>query len=228
MNTIQINNIIFHYQKAGSGKPVVLVHGNGEDHTIFKTEIEQLVSAGYCVYAPDSRGHGATGANNPPVKEFHYTDMADDIYAFIQALHLEKPAYYGHSDGGIIGLLLELRHPGTVGIMAISGTNLSPAGLDESFVAECQKMYDNSLDPLTALMLHEPHIEPAHLERIMIPVLVTAGEHDLIKAEETRRIAESLPQSKLTIIENADHGSYVVNSEIMGEVLIQFLQEHGC
>ena len=228
MNTIQINNIIFHYQKAGSGKPVVLVHGNGEDHTIFKTEIEQLVAAGYSVYAPDSRGHGTTGVNNPPVKEFHYVDMADDIYAFIQALHLEKPAYYGHSDGGIIGLLLELRHPGTVGIMAISGTNLSPAGLDESFVAECQKMYDNSLDPLTALILHEPHIDSELLHNITIPVLITAGEHDLIKAEETRRIAESLPQSKLTIIENADHGSYVVNSEIMGELLIQFLQEHGC
>ena len=155
MNTIQINDIIFHYQKIGTGKPVVLVHGNGEDHTIFKTEIEQLVSAGYCVYAPDSRGHGATGASNPPVSEFHYTDMSDDIYAFIQALHLEKPAYYGHSDGGIIGLLLELRHPGTVGIMAISGTNLSPDGLDESFVAECREMYEKSPDPQTALMMNK-------------------------------------------------------------------------
>jgi alpha-beta hydrolase superfamily lysophospholipase len=38
------------------------------------------VSAGYCVYALDSRGHGETGANNPPIKEFHYADMADDVY----------------------------------------------------------------------------------------------------------------------------------------------------
>ena len=59
-----------------------------------------------------------------------------------------------------------------------------------------------------------------------VNTLVTAGEHDLIKAEETRRIAASLPHSKLTIVENADHGSYVVNSEIMGELLIQFLAEH--
>ena len=129
---------------------------------------------------------------------------------------------------GIIGLLLELRHPGTVGIMAISGTNLSPDGLDESFVAECRKIYEKSPDPLTALMLNEPHIDSALLHNITIPVLITAGEHDLIKAEETRRIAEILPQSALTIVENADHGSYVVNSEIMGELLIQFLEEHGC
>ena len=80
MNTILINDSLFHYHKSGKGKPIVLVHGNGEDHTIFQTEIEQLVSAGYCVFAPDSRGHGATGASNPPVSEFHYADMADDIY----------------------------------------------------------------------------------------------------------------------------------------------------
>ena len=226
MNTIRINETLFHYQKSGTGKPVILVHGNGEDHTIFKTEIEQLVSAGYCVYAPDSRGHGATGASNPPVSEFHYADMADDICAFIQALHLEKPAYYGFSDGGIIGLLLELRHPGTVDIMAISGTNLSPAGLDESFVTECREMCEKSPNPLTALMLNEPHIDSELLHNITIPVLITAGERDLIKAEETRRIVKSLPHSKFTIVENADHGSYVVNSEIMGELLIRFLEEH--
>ena len=226
MNTIQINDIIHHYQKIGTGKPVVLVHGNGEDHTIFKTAIEQLVSAGYCVYAPDSRGHGATGASNPPVSEFHYADMADDICAFIQALHLEKPAYYDFSDGGIIGLLLELRHPRTVGIMAISGTNLSPDGLEEAFVAECRKVYETSHDPLTALMLNEPHIDPALLNHITVPVLITAGDYDIIQSEETRKISKNLPYSTLTIIGNADHVSYVVNSEIMGELLIRFLQGH--
>ena len=80
MNKLKINDIVIYYQKSGSGKPVILVHGNGEDHTIFKTEMEQLVSAGYCVYAPDSRGHGKTGADNPPVTTFHYANMADDIY----------------------------------------------------------------------------------------------------------------------------------------------------
>jgi pimeloyl-ACP methyl ester carboxylesterase len=95
------------------------------------------------------------------------------------------------------------------------------------FTTTFENRTEKSTDPLTALMLHEPHIEPALLKDITIPVLITAGEHDLIKAEETRRIAESLPQSKLTIVKNADHGSYVVNSEIMGELLIQFLEEHN-
>ena len=83
-------------------------------------------------------------------------------------------------------------------------------------------MYEKSPDPLTALMLHEPHIAPEELEKIRIPVLVTAGEHDLIKPEETLRIAQHLPKSKLVIVE---HGSFVVNCEIMGELLVQFLDD---
>ncbi len=227
MNIINIDNLRLFYCEKGQGKPVILVHGNGEDHTIFTEEIEQLVSAGYHVYAPDSRGHGKTGADNPPVREFHYADMADDIFNFIKALNLGKPAFYGHSDGGIIGLLLEIRHPETLGIMAVSGTNLSPDGLDEAFVNECREMCEKSSDPLTALMLNEPDIKPQELENISIPVLVTAGEYDLIKKQETLAIAEHLKNSRLFIAKNENHGSYVVNSKIMGEILIKFLTDNN-
>lgn len=216
-----VNSVRLHYAASGEGRPVVLIHGNAEDHNLFGTEIEQLVKAGYRVYAPDSRGHGA----NEPLKEYHYNDMADDIYEFIRHLGLERPALYGHSDGGIIALLMELRHPGTLGIMAISGTNLEPGGIIPSFIEEYTAINEKSPDPLIALMLTEPHIDPVSLNRIKIPVLVTAGEHDLILREETERIAESLPKSRLVIIDDADHGSYIVNSEIMGEILIRFLKE---
>ena len=95
----------------GKGRPIVLVHGNGEDHHLFDTEIRQLAEAGFTVYAPDSRGHGkSTLVSDEPVTEYHYADMAEDIYQFIKELGLKKPALYGHSDGGIIALLLEINH----------------------------------------------------------------------------------------------------------------------
>ena len=107
LHTADVNGVRLHYSVTGNGRPVVLVHGNGEDHHLFDVEIRQLSEAGYRVYAPDSRGHGL----NAPMHEYHYADMAEDIFQFIRVLGLEKPCYYGHSDGGIIGLLLELRHP---------------------------------------------------------------------------------------------------------------------
>ena len=219
--TVSVNGVRLHYVTAGAGKPVVLVHGNGESHALFREEIRQLAEAGWRVFAPDSRGHGASS----PAAEFHYADMAEDIDRFIRALGLERPAYYGHSDGGIIGLLLALRHPGTLGALAVSGTNLSPEGLDPDFLAECARRNETEPDPLVTLMLTEPRIDPRALGKIGIPVLVTAGEHDLILPAETDRLAAALPNARKVIVPGADHGSYIDGSPIMGELLLAFLAE---
>ncbi len=219
--TVTVNGVILHYEVAGEGKPVVLVHGNGEDHHLFDVEIDQLVAAGYRVYAPDSRGHGL----NEPLSEYHYADMAEDMYQFIQKLHLGKPAFYGFSDGGIIGLMLILRHPDCLSVLAISGTNLSPEGLIPSFVEEYTAINEKEPNPLITLMLTEPHIPPEALKDISVPVLVTAGENDLILPSETEKIAGLIPNAELQILKGHDHGSYIAGSEIMGELLIRFLKK---
>ena len=218
---VHVNGIDLHYLVTGEGRPVVLIHGNGQSHELFETEIRQLVHAGYRVYAPDSRGHGA----NNPVNEYHYADMAEDIFLFIREMRMIKPAFYGHSDGGIIGLLLEILHPGTLGIMAVSGTNLSPDGLQPGFIKAVTAENERKADPLNTLMLTEPHIDPAALKTIRIPVLVTVGEQDLVLASETQCIVDNLPDSTLKIIEGADHGSYIENSEVMGNLLLDFLSQ---
>ena len=215
---VNVNGVCLHYLTAGEGRPVVLVHGNGESHHLFDTEIRQLTAAGYCVYAPDSRGHGA----NEPLPEYHYADMAEDIFRFIQAMGLSKPLYYGHSDGGIIGLMLESAHPGTLQAMAVSGTNLSPEGLEPAFLREFTDINRSSPHPLITLMLTEPHIDPEVLKKITIPVLVTVSENDLILPSETERIVKNLPCAQLIVVPGADHGSYIDGSETMGKLLIDF------
>jgi pimeloyl-ACP methyl ester carboxylesterase len=220
---VEVNGLRIHYAEAGEGRPVVLLHGNGEDHNLFETEIGQLVAAGYRVYAPDSRGHG----KNEPLTEYHYADMAEDVYQFIKTLGLEKPALYGHSDGGIIALLLEISHPGTLSVMAVSGTNLSPEGIISSFIEEFTELNEKKPDPLITLMLTEPHIDPAELRKITIPVLVTVGDDDLILPEETEKLSENLPNSVTVVVEGADHGSYIVGSPVMGEMLVRFLKDCG-
>ena len=215
----EVNGIRLFYEKSGEGRPLIMVHGNGEDHTIFD-EAAALLEKDYCVIRPDSRCHG----QSEDTPELHYADMAEDIYQFIKALGLKKPALYGHSDGGIIALLLEISHPGTLGIMAVSGTNLSPQGLIPSFIEEYSEINKKEEDPLITLMLTEPHIDPESLKKIRIPVLVTAGDNDLILRSETEKIAAALPDSEMVIVEDADHGSYIVDSEVMGKLLLGFLQ----
>ena len=218
--TIEVNGVSLYYEVAGEGKPVVLVHGNGGSHEALHTETAALVAAGYKVYAVDSRGQGA----NERLTEYHYADMAEDMYQFITALGLDKPAYYGWSDGGIIGLSLEIAHPGTVGLMAISGTNLNPEGADPGIIACIADMVKENPDPCSEMMLVEPQIDPAELEKVTCPVLVTAGSEDVILAEHTQLIADSLPDSLLVTVNGHGHETYIQDSDIMPNLLLVFLK----
>ena len=94
------------YEKQGKGRPLILLHGNGEDHHIFDESVDALAKE-WTVYRPDSRGHGQSS----PVREFHYQDMAEDIISMIEELQLVRPCLYGFSDGGITGLLIAAQRP---------------------------------------------------------------------------------------------------------------------
>ena len=95
---VQRNSALF-YTKTGNGRPLIMVHGNREDHTIFDEAIGVLKEHFTC-YAIDSRGHGKSS----PCRELHYKDMAADMIAFMTELDLTDVAFYGFSDGGIVGL----------------------------------------------------------------------------------------------------------------------------
>ena len=96
---IHINRQILFYEKTGEGHPLLLLHGNGEDHTIFDALIP-LLARTHTVYAIDSRGHGASN----PTEEYSYPGMADDIAQLITSLEIPSPILYGFSDGGIMSL----------------------------------------------------------------------------------------------------------------------------
>ncbi len=220
---IDVNGQHLYYVMRGpsDGKPVVLLHGNGGSHRSLRTQAMQLAKAGYRVYSPDSRGQGA----NPPLDEYHYADMAEDSYCFIRELGLDKPAVYGWSDGGILALMLETAHPGTSGLIAISGANLCPdCGPD---FEEFKNWILSEGTPLALMMLNEPDIKPDELSAIRCPVLVTAGSKDVISTEHTRLIADSLPDSELVIFEGETHGSFIKKSPKMGRRLLKFLREHN-
>lgn len=225
-DTIRLGDQNIFYAVEGKGKPVILLHGNGGSHNDLETMIRQLAQAGYTVYALDSRGQGA----NPPISEYHYLDMADDVLAFIRAKGLERPAVYGWSDGGIIALLLESTYPGTTSLIITSGANVTAQNAIsrelELEIFGTPNNYD-SLPPLVRMMHDEPNMTPDDIRRIQVPVLVCAGERDLILPAHTEYIAETLPRGEKRIIPGEDHGSYIWHNPMMGNILIDYLKRQG-
>jgi len=219
---IKVNGIELFYEKCGSGSPIILLHGNGEDHTIFDVLIERL-SQHCTVYAIDSRGHGRSSS----VKSFDYRLMMEDVAAFITELCIDNAMLYGFSDGGIIGLLLAIEHPNMISKLIISGANTHPSGVKAIDAFFMRISYFFTRDQKLKLMLTQPNITNVELNTISAPTLVLAGSKDVIKGEHTRMIAANIKNSTLKILAGESHSSYVAHSDKLYGIIAPFLAAEG-
>lgn len=217
---ITVNNLTLFYTCIGSGEPLIMLHGNGEDHTIFDEAVE-LLSKYFTVYAIDTRDHG----QSDKVEELHYNDMAEDIRAYIEELHLEKPILYGFSDGGIIGLILASKYPDLLSKVIGSGVNVNPDGLVKGWHTIFKIIYFFNRSPQFKLMLTEPDITAEELKQIQIPVYLTGGSKDMIQQKHMQFIADSIPGAKLTIFDGEKHGSYIIHSQKIAEVILEVCEK---
>ncbi len=104
---VTIRGIQLAYERAGSGTPLVLLHGYPLDHTIWAA-VAPLLQADFDLILPDLRGFGQSGATEAP---YTMDDMAEDIAALLDSLGLERVALGGHSMGGYVALAFARRYP---------------------------------------------------------------------------------------------------------------------
>lgn len=211
------NQVPIYYERQGRGRPLILVHGNGEDHTIFDEAVCHL-RAHFTCYALDSRDHGQSGR----VSELHYHDMAKDILAFLEALDLRDVVFYGFSDGGIVGLLAA-QQTDRISTLILSGANLYPHGMTDEIYRIIEEDYQATGSLKSLMMLREPNITDWQLRRIKLPTLILAGTEDLIKDEHTRHIARTLPNSSLHILAGEGHETYIIHSTVIAGEILRFL-----
>ena len=213
---INVNGVSLYYEKRGAenARPLILLHGNGEDHTIFDQALLVLEKT-FCCYAVDSRCHGQSGEG-----ALHYSDMAADMLAFMKALELRDVIFYGFSDGGIVGLLAASQTD-RITTLITSGANLNPNGVKLPLRLLVAAMNLIKPDPKLALMLREPWISDDVLKRIRAHTIVLAGSRDVIPETETRHIAETIPNAELNILKGEGHGSYIIHSEKIAKLIIE-------
>lgn len=107
-----------HYNEAGSGHPVILIHGSGAGATgwtNFRANIPALAER-FHVYAIDMMGWG----KSDPVPGGAYRHP-EQLVEFMDAVGIEKAALVGNSMGGVISIATAARHAGRVSHLITMG-----------------------------------------------------------------------------------------------------------
>lgn len=114
--------ITTNYLEAGSGDPVVLIHGSGPGVSAYanwRLTIPDLAQELH-VYAPDMAGFGFS--ERPAGIEYGLQTWVDQVVGFLDALRLDRVALVGNSFGGAIALSLATRHPERVSKLCLMGS----------------------------------------------------------------------------------------------------------
>lgn len=104
-----------HFQEAGNGPPVLLLHGWPQHHYLWRRVIPAL-SAHHRLIAPDLRGFGWTEA---PGSGYDGDTLAADQVALLDALGIDRTHVIAHDWGGWVAFLLGIDHPSRVDRMIV-------------------------------------------------------------------------------------------------------------
>jgi len=122
------NGQTIHYVEAGTGEPIVFIHGSGpgaSGYSNFKDNFRWLASQGFRSIVPDLPGYGLS--SKPQHIDYVLEFFVETLTGFLDALRLSCCTLIGNSLGGAIALKLALNRPDAVRELVLMG----PGGLEE-------------------------------------------------------------------------------------------------
>lgn len=217
---VQVNGSDIYYETHGKSGPwIIFLHGGLGSALAWGNQVPAFAATNR-VLLVESRGHGRSGWDGKPIT---YEAMASDLVGVMDHLGIVKADLVGWSDGAIVALIMGIDYPDHVNKIVSDGANTDPEGVDAavfdkppySLPSDRDEKTYKSLSPtpdrwqafsaaINTMWENEPHITD-RLGKISAPVLVMAGEHDLIFPAHSQMIADSIPGAKLIIVPDAAH-----------------------
>ncbi len=105
------NGLTFHYQQAGDGPDLIMVHGLSGNLASWNLKIVPMLWDHFRVLTYDLRGHGYSDA---PKTGYTLDDMVSDLNELMDELDIDRASIVGHSYGADLALYFALLHPDRV------------------------------------------------------------------------------------------------------------------
>jgi pimeloyl-ACP methyl ester carboxylesterase len=227
------------YSTYGFGSPVVLLHGGLGHSGNWGCQVPALIRSGYRAVLIDSRGHGRSTRDARP---FSYELMASDTLAIMDAMHIEKAALVGWSDGACTALILAAESPSRAEGIFFFACNMDPSGVkpfeaspalnrcfarhakDYRQLSATPEYFENFVEDVSLMGRTQPNYSVHDLAKISVPVVIVQSEHDeFIKREHAEYLARSIPNAKFVLLNGVSHFAPLQRPEQFNTAILEFL-----
>ncbi|WP_367184086.1 alpha/beta fold hydrolase [Devosia sp.] len=243
-----------YYEITGAGDPLIVLPG------AYMTipdmgEIIPMLAKTHKVITMEFQGHGRTEDIDRPIT---YENLADDVAGLMDALHIEKADVFGYSMGAGAAIQLTIRHPEKVDQLISASAGYDMSGMQPAYMAFVPQMkpemfigtpmetawkklavnpdgFPAFVDKMIALE-HEPLAWEAGVKTIKSPVLVIAGDSDVVTLEHEVAffkllgggvmgdMGAPLAASRLAILPATSHTAVINQPELLHGLIEPFLQ----
>jgi pimeloyl-ACP methyl ester carboxylesterase len=217
---VKVNNLDLHYSVAGSGTPLLLLHGWTQTARFWEPYIKDL-SQNFTVYAIDLRGHGRSGIAD---SDFSIQLVSNDLEQFIHQLKLDKVNVIGLSYGGLVALNIMKNNGSLIHKAIVIGVapqfngrerwKDSPAvdvdKLDKGFMEYLQSQHLLGEVQIRSLfrkdLNYQISLSEADMNTITSEVLIINGDRDeVVGLDGALQLYRHLPKSELWIVPGKPH-----------------------
>ena len=237
-----LRGIRLYYEVYGAGPALVLLHGGAGSGSQFAAQVP-FFAHHHRVIVPDMCAQGRTTDRAAPLT---YHAMAEDVVALLDHLHVGRADLFGWSDGGVSALDIAMHHPSRVRHIVAFGANYRADGLNAADIAwndtataadfgpGMEQFYKRlapdtahyrvAMDKVIQLWKTQPQYTLAQLRRIRLPVLIGAGQHDVVRRDHTEAMARAIPHARLWIVPGASHSVVQEQPELVNRTVAEFLR----
>ena len=217
-----------HYLRAGSGSPVVLLHGGASDS---REWAETIIALSHCyeLYAPDIIGYGLSDGHR---NGYYLSDFVRSTLTFIQTLGLDSQVLVGHSLGGRICLEIALRHPEMVRKLVLVDTagfsKLTRWGIVLGFSAWVMRKVLRRRQPYPRFLKKDGEDKDwlclEKLPILKVPTLIVWNRYDpYYPLSGALKAKELIPNACLEVFPGCGHAPHVQNRDFFNNLLLSFI-----